>query len=68
MTNKKKETFSQYDSADYLKSEQDIAAYLEACSEKNDPVRMAVALEVVAREISAQLALLSINPMATRHR
>lgn len=46
---KKKETFSRYDSADYLKSEEDIAAYLDACSEANDPVLMAVALGTVAR-------------------
>jgi probable addiction module antidote protein len=45
----KKESFSQYDSADYLKSEEDIAAYLDACSDENDPALMAVALGAVAR-------------------
>lgn len=45
----KKESFSRYDSADYLKSEEDIAAYLDACSDENDPALMAVALGAVAR-------------------
>ncbi|GLQ91017.1 addiction module antidote protein [Dyella flagellata] len=45
----KKEQFSRYDSADYLKTEEDIAAYLEACSEENDPALMAAALGAVAR-------------------
>ncbi|AEQ50725.1 addiction module antidote protein [Pelagibacterium halotolerans] len=46
-----KETFSRYDSADYLKSEQDIVAYLEAVIEEggDDPVYIAQALGVVAR-------------------
>ncbi len=43
------ETFSRYDSADYLKTDEDIAAYLEACADENDPVLMAHALGVVAR-------------------
>ena len=29
-----RETFSRYDSADYLKTEADIAAYFEACAEE----------------------------------
>ena len=35
-----RETFSRYDSADYLKTEADITAYLEACAQEapNDPV------------------------------
>lgn len=45
----KKESFSRYDSADYLKSEEDIATYLDACSDENDPALMAVALGAVAR-------------------
>lgn len=46
-----KETFSRYDSADYLKSEQDIVAYLEAVMEEggDDPAYIAQALGVVAR-------------------
>lgn len=45
------ETFARYDSADYLKTEEDIAAYLEACMEEggDDPGFIAHALGVVAR-------------------
>lgn len=45
------ETFSRYDTADYLKTEEDIAAYLEAVMEEgcDDPVFVARALGVVAR-------------------
>jgi probable addiction module antidote protein len=43
------ETFSRYDTADYLKTDEDIAAYLEACAEENDPALMAQALGAVAR-------------------
>jgi len=45
------EIFSRYDSADYLKSDEDIAAYLEAATEEagDDPVFLARALGVVAR-------------------
>lgn len=46
---KAKETFSRYDTADYLKTDEDIAAYLEACAEENDPALMAQALGTVAR-------------------
>lgn len=44
-------TFSRYDTADYLKSEEDIAAYLEAVMEEggDDPAYIARALGVVAR-------------------
>ncbi len=46
-----RETFSRYDSADYLKTEEDIALYLEACMEEggDDPAFIAHALGVVAR-------------------
>ena len=44
-----KETFSRYDTADYLKTESDIAAYLEACLEQDDPALLAAALGDVAR-------------------
>lgn len=46
-----KETFSHYDSADYLNTEEGIAAYLEAVLEEggNDPAFIAHALGVVAR-------------------
>lgn len=43
--------FTRYDSADYLKTDEDVAAYLEACAEESgdDPAFMAHALGVVAR-------------------
>jgi len=41
--------FARYDSADYFKTDEDIAAYLEACAEENDPALMAQALGAVAR-------------------
>ncbi|WP_370309549.1 addiction module antidote protein [Sinimarinibacterium flocculans] len=46
-----KETFSRYDSADYLKTEEDIAAYLDAVMEEggDDPAFIAHALGVIAR-------------------
>jgi probable addiction module antidote protein len=44
------EKFSRYDSADYLKTEEGIAAYLEAAAEAgDDPAFLARALGVVAR-------------------
>lgn len=46
---KKPETFTRWDAADHLKTEEDIAAYLEACAEENDPALMAAALGDVAR-------------------
>ena len=45
----KKETFSAYDAADYLKSEKDIAAYLEAASEDGDPRVVAAAMGAIVR-------------------
>ena len=45
-----KEVFSRYDSADYLKTDEDITAYLEAAAEEgDDPAFLARALGVVAR-------------------
>ena len=46
-----KETFSRWDAADYLKSEEDMAAYLQACIEEapEDPALIAAALGDVAR-------------------
>jgi probable addiction module antidote protein len=43
------ETFSRYDAADYLKTAEDIAAYLEASAEENDPAQMVLALGAIAR-------------------
>lgn len=42
-------TFSRYDTADYLKTEEDIAAYLDAVMEDSDPALIAAALGDVAR-------------------
>jgi probable addiction module antidote protein len=44
-------TFDRYDTADYLKTETDIAAYLEAVMEENgnDPACIARVTEAVAR-------------------
>ncbi|MGN5146122.1 hypothetical protein [Aeromonas veronii] len=46
------EGFSRYDTADYLNSEEDIAAYIEAAEEEDDPALMADArkIEAIARE------------------
>jgi probable addiction module antidote protein len=56
---KKGETFSRYDTADYLKDEESILAYLEAAMEQadEDPSIVAVALGNIARARSmSQLA------------
>lgn len=46
-----KETFSRYDSADYLKNDDDIRLHLEAVMDdgRDDPAFIAHALGVVAR-------------------
>lgn len=41
--------FSRYDTADYLKTEDDITAYLEAVLEDGDPALIAAALGDIAR-------------------
>ena len=48
---RKKEKFSRYDVADYLKSEEELAAYLEACMEEagDDAAYIAAALGDIAR-------------------
>ncbi len=46
---RRKETFSRYDTANYLKTEADIALYLEAALEDGDPALVAAALGDVAR-------------------
>lgn len=48
---RRKEKFSAYDTADYMKSPEDMAAYLEACMEEggDDPTFIADALGTVAR-------------------
>jgi probable addiction module antidote protein len=46
-----KEVFSRFDAADYLKTEEDIAAFLEAVADEegDDPAYLAQALGAVAR-------------------
>ncbi len=46
-----KEVFTRWDAADYLKSEADMAAYLNACLEEapEDPALIAAALGDIAR-------------------
>ena len=48
---RKKEKFSRYDVADYLKSEEDLAAYLDACMDEagDDAAYIAAALGDIAR-------------------
>jgi probable addiction module antidote protein len=48
---RKKEKFSRYDVVDYLKSEEDIAAYLDACIDEagDDAAFIAAALGDIAR-------------------
>ncbi|MDR6712282.1 putative addiction module antidote protein [Pseudomonas hunanensis] len=40
---------TRWDAADHLKTDQDVALYLEACLEENDPALLAAALGDVAR-------------------
>lgn len=46
-----REKFSRFDTADYLKSAEDMAAYLEACMNEagDDPAFIAAALGTIAR-------------------
>ena len=48
---RKKETFSRWDATDYLKSDDDMAAYLQACLEEtpDDPALIVAALGDIAR-------------------
>ncbi len=48
---RRKEKFTPYDTADHLKSREDIVAYLEACMEEgdDDPALIAAALGDIAR-------------------
>lgn len=45
----KTENFSRYDTVDYLKTDEDMAAYLDACIEEGDPALIAAALGDIAR-------------------
>ncbi|MFC0708101.1 addiction module antidote protein [Azorhizophilus paspali] len=52
-----KTTLTQWDVVDHLATEEDMALYLEACLEENDPVLLAAALGDIARARGmAQLA------------
>jgi probable addiction module antidote protein len=48
---RKREAFSRWDAADYLKSEEDMVAYLQACLEESpdDPALVSAALGDIAR-------------------
>jgi len=48
---RKKEQFSRWDAADYLKSDDDMAAYLQACLDEapDDPTLIVAALGDIAR-------------------
>ena len=46
---RKKETFTRWDAAEHLGSEEEIAAYLQACADEDDPQLMIAALGDVAR-------------------
>jgi probable addiction module antidote protein len=48
---RRKEKFTPYDTADHLKSREDVVAYLEACMEESDddPAFIAAALGDIAR-------------------
>jgi probable addiction module antidote protein len=45
----KKARFAAFDAADYLKTEQDIAAYLKAASEEDDPQVLVAAMGSIVR-------------------
>ncbi len=42
-------TFSRYETADYLESEEDIRLYLETCQQEDDPALLTAALSDIAR-------------------
>lgn len=42
-------TFSRFDAADYLETEEDIATYLDECARDGDPEAIALALGAIAR-------------------
>ncbi|MBF0164722.1 MAG: putative addiction module antidote protein [Magnetococcales bacterium] len=43
------ETFSRYDTAEFLKTDEEMALYLDVCLEEGDPALIAHALGVIAR-------------------
>ena len=46
---RKKETFTRWDAAEHLDSEEAMAAYLQACADEDDPQLMIAALGDIAR-------------------
>lgn len=46
---RKKETFTRWDAAEHLASEKEMAAYLQACADEDDPQLMIAALGDIAR-------------------
>jgi probable addiction module antidote protein len=46
---KERVTFARYDAAEYLKTEKDMLAYLQACAEEGDAALIAAALGDIAR-------------------
>jgi probable addiction module antidote protein len=48
-TMSRSETFRRFDAAEHLRTEADMAAYLEACLEEGDPKLIAAALGDIAR-------------------
>ena len=60
--------FARYDSADYLKTEEDIAAYLEAVMEEggDDPAYITRALGVVARARNMTALAQKVGMIPTR--
>jgi hypothetical protein len=46
---KANETFSRYDTADYLETAADMTAYLAACAQEDDPALLVAALGDMAR-------------------
>ena len=58
------EQFSRYDTTDYLQSEEEIAAYLEAVTEDGDPALIAAALGDIAK--ARNISQLATEPLAMR--
>jgi DNA-binding phage protein len=54
--------FKRFDAAHYLKSDEDVALYLEAVNEFDDPAQMVVARETVVRAIGLRLMAVQTGP------
>ena len=51
------EKFARYDTADYLETEADMAAYLTACAEANDPALFVAGLVDVAHALGLKITV-----------